>query len=102
VGRTLNPDLNMWELAQPLIEEWMMRNLGPQARVAQTVGSFVDSLERLPRLLGEAERATERLAEGVRLHPEVMDALYRPRRSVVPGWFPWALAGVLGLLLIFD
>ncbi len=39
VGRALNPDINMWELARPLIEDWMREHRGPEARV-------VDELER--------------------------------------------------------
>ena len=33
VGRALNPELNMWQLAQPLIESWIVDNLGPQAQL---------------------------------------------------------------------
>ncbi len=33
VGRALNPELNMWQLAQPLIEDWIAENLGPQAQL---------------------------------------------------------------------
>ena len=31
--RALNPELNMWQLAQPLIERWITDNLGPQAQL---------------------------------------------------------------------
>jgi ubiquinone biosynthesis protein len=102
VGRRLNPHLNMWELAQPLIEEWMMRNLGPQARMAAMLGDIVETMERLPRLLAQAERTSERLAEGIRLHPDVMETLSRPRRVLLPGWVAWLLVVVLLTLLIFD
>ncbi|MBF0446217.1 MAG: hypothetical protein HQL68_11565 [Magnetococcales bacterium] len=33
VGREINPDLNMWFLAEPLIREWMMENLGPRGQI---------------------------------------------------------------------
>ena len=35
VSRRLNPALNIWTLAQPLIEQWMRDNRGPEARVTQ-------------------------------------------------------------------
>ena len=63
VGRVLNPHVNMWMLARPLIEEWMIANRGPEARVAQTVRDTIDTLERLPRTLRRAEETLERLSE---------------------------------------
>src|SRR3546814_14317447 len=33
VGRRLDPTTNMWMLAQPLMEEWMRENRGPEARL---------------------------------------------------------------------
>src|SRR6202162_3133721 len=31
VGRRLDPDVNIWSLARPLVEEWMRDNRGPEA-----------------------------------------------------------------------
>ena len=36
VGRVLNPNLNIWQLAQPLVEGWIRANLGPEARAPQS------------------------------------------------------------------
>ncbi|MDX1541181.1 MAG: 2-polyprenylphenol 6-hydroxylase, partial [Geminicoccaceae bacterium] len=33
VGRALNPAVNMWQLAQPMVEAWIRENLGPEARI---------------------------------------------------------------------
>ena len=63
VGRKLNPDVNMWLLAQPLIEEWMIANRGPAARLRDTVTDAADLMERLPRTLRKAEHTLDRLAE---------------------------------------
>jgi len=63
VGRVLNPTVNMWLLARPLIEEWMIANRGPEARVVQTVRDTMETLERLPRTLRKAEETLERLSE---------------------------------------
>jgi hypothetical protein len=69
VGRILDPHINMWHLAQPLIEGWMRENLGPEARVRETVTSVVGSLERLPRLLAETEKTYAMLVnQGLKLH----------------------------------
>ncbi|MDH3663111.1 MAG: 2-polyprenylphenol 6-hydroxylase [Alphaproteobacteria bacterium] len=68
VGRRLNPDVNMWELAQPLIEAWMIDNLGPQAQLRTVIDDGVETLRRLPHLIERAERALESaLDDGVKL-----------------------------------
>lgn len=59
VGRKLNPVVNMWQLAQPLIETWMIDNLGPQAQIRTVVDDGIDTLRRLPQLIERAERALE-------------------------------------------
>src|SRR5208337_2004248 len=58
VGRRLNPELNMWQLARPLIEDWMRAHLGPAARLSGTLRDSLSALERLPRLVAEAEKAS--------------------------------------------
>ena len=103
VGRTLDPRINMWELARPLIESWMMQNLGPQARVKETVTNAVATLERLPRMLAETEKAYASMMNGgLRLHPDTVAAMRgEGRRKGLPGWLPWALVAVLGGLYLF-
>jgi ubiquinone biosynthesis protein len=102
VGRILDPRVNMWQLAQPLIEGWMRANLGPEARVRETVATVVGSLERLPRLLHETEKTYSMLVNGgLKLHPDTInDIVAGRRRNRLPGWLPWVLAAVLGGLLV--
>ena len=76
VGRRLHPETNMWELARPLIEEWMVEQMGPQARVRETVETLSDALARLPKALGDLERTVDVLAQNrIQLDPETVDAL---------------------------
>ncbi|MBC7952792.1 MAG: 2-polyprenylphenol 6-hydroxylase [Rhodospirillaceae bacterium] len=99
VGRTLDPSVNMWELARPLIENWMRSNLGPQARVKDTVFNAVATLERLPRMLAETEKAyTSLMNGGLKLHPDTVKAMRgEGRRKGLPGWLPWLLVVALGV-----
>ncbi|KZD12896.1 2-polyprenylphenol 6-hydroxylase [Oceanibaculum pacificum] len=104
VGRRLNPRLNMWELARPLIERWMREHRGPEARIRQAALDIGHVVERLPALLGQMERAADRLADpaGVKLHPDTAAALLRRRRAgLVAQWPVWAaLALVLAIALL--
>ena len=59
MGRQLDPSVNMWQLAQPLIEEWMRDHRGPEARIAGVLADFGDAAMRLPRTLARVERMLE-------------------------------------------
>ena len=53
-------DLNIWELAQPLIEEWMRTHFGPRATVQRATEDLVQGLRRLPRLIDSLHLVAER------------------------------------------
>jgi ubiquinone biosynthesis protein len=93
VSRQLNPDLNIWTLAQPLIEDWMRENRGPEARMAETVEGGLALIRRLPRLLGALEEAADRVARSRPPHP-----LAAPLGT--PWWAWTALALVLAMALL--
>jgi ubiquinone biosynthesis protein len=82
-GRKLSPDANMWLMAKPLIEQWVMTHLGPEARLLEALGDLKDGLARLPRLLENLDRGAAELAHGrIRLHPETIRALKGSNRFI--------------------
>jgi ubiquinone biosynthesis protein len=60
MGTRLNPHVNIWELARPLIEEWMQSHFGPRATVGRAVEDLVQGLRRLPRLIDSLHVVAER------------------------------------------
>jgi ubiquinone biosynthesis protein len=82
VGRSLDPELNMWVVADPVVQEWLEKELGPGARIeaaaegAASVGRFVGDI---PKLLGQAERTADAFAamaeEGMRLDNDTVERL---------------------------
>jgi ubiquinone biosynthesis protein len=102
VGRALAPNVNMWELARPLIEEWMVRELGPEGRIRDVVSDATATLEKLPRLIDSVDAAAQQIQQhGLRLTPETAAAI----RGGVAGqrrfsWWPWAVAALALLLWI--
>jgi ubiquinone biosynthesis protein len=98
VGRRLYPDTNMWELARPLIEEWVAGHMTPEAKAAATLAEAARTLERLPALIAGLEGSVGSLArDGLRLHIDTLAALAGNGRR--PARWPWlagaALVGVL-------
>jgi len=102
VGRTLNPDVNMWELARPLIEAWMRENRGPEAMLIDDLRAGLHAVRRLPALIVEAERAVRQFADdGLRLHPEGARAFTdRVRKGGTLRYALWAIAFLLAAILI--
>ena len=63
VARSLNPGLNMWEVAHPIVEQYILDNVGPRA-LARDLWATVQVLGRFgPKLPQMAEKALRRLAE---------------------------------------
>jgi ubiquinone biosynthesis protein len=85
VSRKLDPALNMWVLAQPLIEEWMWENRGPSARIRDAAETALTQFERLPVLLDRIDLAGKMIEEGgMRLHPETEASLRSRDNSLWP------------------
>jgi ubiquinone biosynthesis protein len=51
VASYLDPDINMWEKAEPFLREWMRSELGPEAAVADRIVKWNRALKKLPDLL---------------------------------------------------
>jgi len=103
VARSLDPEINFWEVARPTIEEWMVDNLGPEARLRDVAGQAAEVAQRLPALVDKAEKAVEKLLQdGVTLSPETIDRMTRERsRSRWPvAAALWVIALLLALLVI--
>jgi ubiquinone biosynthesis protein len=98
VGRRLNPAVNMWQLAEPLIADWMRENRGPEARLGEAAADLVHALERLPRLLAEAETAVLAVNAGMKLHPDTVRQLQAPPRAP-PSDPRWLWSAVIALAL---
>ncbi len=100
VGRALNPELNMWQLAQPLIEGWIVENLGPQAQLRSALADGLEAARRLPHLVERGERVLDAVDGGIRLHPQSLDALAARDARASGRLLPWALCLLLGGLLL--
>ena len=61
VARKLDPQLNMWATAEPVVGDWIADNLGPRGRI-EDVGR---GLSLLVKLIGEAPARLERLARWI-------------------------------------
>jgi ubiquinone biosynthesis protein len=69
VARTLNPNLNMWVTAEPVVRAWIERTLGPIGKLEEA-GESIKAMGRLalqfPQLVEEARKAFQTLSENAK------------------------------------
>ncbi len=89
-------------LAQPLIEDWMRENRGPEARIRDFAGEIGRIGERLPTLLADLEKVVAMAADGgLKLHPETLDGFRRSHRGRNHIWALWVAVAALALAVLF-
>jgi ubiquinone biosynthesis protein len=64
LARELDPNFNMWKTSEPVIGEWIARNLGPAGQIgkaAEAAGALGQFVGRIPDLVSRAEDIAEQL-----------------------------------------
>ena len=111
VGRSLDPMLDIWATAEPVVREWITRNLGVVGRTEQAgrgALSFAQALSTLPSLITRsehlAETLNERLERGFPLDEASIRAIGRAEgHSRWAGQLAlWAIALMIGLALFWS
>jgi ubiquinone biosynthesis protein len=94
VATALDPDINMWEAAEPFLREWLRSELGPEAYYADRIIELVRAVKKIPRLIDR------------------LDEYYPPRGAAPPppplpdiamieqkNWWGYAVFGVVGVAI---
>jgi ubiquinone biosynthesis protein len=94
VATALDPEINMWETAEPFLKEWIRSELGPEAYYADRIIDLVRAVKKIPKLIDR------------------LDEYYPPRGAAPPppplpdiavieqgNWVGYALIGVAGVAL---
>ncbi|MBN8999697.1 MAG: 2-polyprenylphenol 6-hydroxylase, partial [Rhizobiales bacterium] len=109
VARSLDPDFDMWTVSEPVVGEWMQRNLGPAGKLAEAAAGLGDlgrAAAGLPAMLETGARVAAQLdaatRDGLTLSPETIEAIGRAEgrgnRWLAIGI--WVVAALLVLLLL--
>ncbi|USI71653.1 2-polyprenylphenol 6-hydroxylase [Sphingomonas morindae] len=85
------PDINMWEVATPLVRGWLRDELGPEAAIADGIRRAAGLLTRLPDLIERIEHAYP--APGAAPPPPPLRAVEVIRFG---GGWRYLLSGLLG------
>jgi ubiquinone biosynthesis protein len=104
LGRSLNPDLDLWQTAQPILERWMKAQLGWPAfkkRLMRELPQWTELLPELPRLLHGSLAASghKTSAHTVQLDSLRMALQQLQKQSARQSTGLWLLGGVAVLSL---
>lgn len=79
VARQLDPQHSIWDSAKPVVEQWMIDQVGPQARLnqaAEGMNTIGRAIAAFPEVLKNAEQIAAQLSQGgVKLHPDSARAI---------------------------
>ena len=100
VGRQLYPETNMWELAKPLIEEWVEKNLTQEFRAKEAMSEAGRVIEHLPSLIINLSESVKTIGQrGLKLDQDTTNTM--SKRKPISRWSWWIGAAlVMGFLII--
>ena len=55
VATALDPDINMWETAEPFLRDWIRSELGPEAYYADRIVETVRAFKKIPDLINRLD-----------------------------------------------
>jgi ubiquinone biosynthesis protein len=109
VARGFDPKLDLWKTADPVVREWIERNLGPVGRIQSAVsgaGELAHVLAGLPEIAARAVVVLQQLEtmtrDGLTLSPETIAAMGRAegRKSRWRAIALWIIAATfIGILI---
>jgi ubiquinone biosynthesis protein len=109
VARSLDPKLDIWKTAEPVVREWIERHLGPAGRIEDAAGSASELgrfLSGVPALLGRGANLLDQLdaitRDGLVLSPDTIEAIGagRARRNFWMIAALWVIAALLAWLVV--
>ncbi|MGB8137229.1 MAG: 2-polyprenylphenol 6-hydroxylase [Pseudolabrys sp.] len=108
VARSLDPKLDMWSTAEPVVREWIARNLGPVGRLEDAVegaGEIGRFFGEVPGLLTRAGTLVDQFdditRDGLVLSPETVSAIgaAEARRNRWTALALWVIAILLAFII---
>ena len=82
VARGLDPKLDMWSTAEPVVSEWVLRHLGPAGRIEDAANGVLEIgrfLSDVPEVLGRTARLMDQLdvatRDGIVLAPDTVEKI---------------------------
>jgi ubiquinone biosynthesis protein len=97
IATSLNPAINMWDVAAPYVRDWIRGELGPEAMLADSLRKQADTLKMIPDIIRRLDDQLPRKGGAPEPPPLPPVQLVWERRSGGNGWRYSAIAAVAGI-----
>ncbi len=94
IATSLNPAINMWDVASPFVREWIRDELGPEAMAASGLKKQVDTLAMIPDIVRRLDEQLPRKGGAPPAPPLPEVELIWERRG--SGWWRYAFTALAG------
>jgi ubiquinone biosynthesis protein len=94
VATALDPDINMWETAEPFLKDWMRAELGPEAYYADRIIELVRAFKKIPQLIDRLDEYYPP-AGGAPPPPPLPEIAVIEQKN----WWGYALVGLVGTVI---
>ena len=92
VATALDPDINMWETAEPFLKEWLRSELGPEAYYADRIVDTVRAFKLIPDLIRRIDASYPRPGAAPP-PPPLQEYVVEPRP-----WLPFTLTALFAAM----
>ncbi len=92
IATSLNPDINMWNVAAPYVRDWIRDELGPEAALADGIRKQADTLKLIPDLIRRLDEQIPKKGGAPEAPPLPPVQLVWERRGGGNGWRYFAVA----------
>jgi ubiquinone biosynthesis protein len=99
IATSLNPSINMWDVAAPYVHEWIRGELGPEAMLADGIRKQVETLQMIPDIIRRLDEQLPRKGGAPEPPPLPPVQLIWERKGTSNGWrylVVALLAGAIG------
>jgi ubiquinone biosynthesis protein len=101
VAQSMNAKVNFWDVAHPTVEEWMLENMGPEAKAAQIVKDGLGFLNKLPDLVTKTDRLLTLIEERESQKDQKTDPADGPMQREVSAGFYLVTGVTAGAVLMY-
>ncbi len=96
IATSLNPEINMWDVASPFVKGWIRDELGPEAILADGIRKQAATLKLIPDLIRRLDEQLPRKGGAPEAAPLAEVKLIWDRNGRRSGWGRLALAALAG------
>jgi ubiquinone biosynthesis protein len=96
IATSLNPAINMWDVAAPYVRDWIRDELGPEAMIAEGLKKQADTLRLIPDLIRRLDDQLPKKGGAPEAPPLPAVKLIWDRNGTRSTWWRYVLVALAG------